>query len=495
MRITAIVAAIVTITAAPWLVAQTPQPAPVQPLSAKAMDALIAGIAFYPDAVIEQILDAAQYPDAIKSAAAGQAPAAQQQAWPTSVRLLTSHPEILKQLDDNAVVTARLALAARTQLADVWAAIDRVRKQFESQAQDTTTELATGGTPTSAALIYPSGAFLAGFWTAQVVDEIGVWYAATAPVAAAYGQGSVTVVGPGGNGATLNAAGGAAAVKVGDTTYFGAAGGATVATADGTVIHGQGQMTGSATQSENGGSYQKESSGSVQSNTGQSAKGARSTSGSYKVNPDGSVDFQRSANTGVASDSGATKVDHSGSGTYTGQGTGSYEGSTDIDSTRGDASIDTTASGGQITSTIDTAKGQKTITLGDGKTGTANGDAAQRTSGLTTSTRMARPTSMAATTSRYSQPTIAQWQSASRSLAQSWNVLSKGTTGFSGTNSLWATRLNTGAAGTSPFARTGGNGGASGTLDALRANAGATPNRTTKGTPNRAPASGRRGKR
>jgi hypothetical protein len=432
MRITAIIAAIVTLTTAPWLVAQSPQSAQVQPLSPKAMDALVAGIAFYPDAVIEQILDAVQYPDAIKSAAAGPAAAAQQQAWPTSVRLLTSHPEILKQLDDNAVVTARLALAARAQLADVWAAIDRVRKQFESQTQDAATEPATGGTPTSTALVYPSGAFLAGFWTAQVVDEIGVWYAATAPVAAAYGQGSVT----------------------------------------------------------------NESSGSLQSNTGQSAKGARSTSGSYNVNPDGSVDFQRSANTGVASGSGATKIEHSGSGTYTGQGTGSYDGSTDIDSTHGDASIDTTASGGQITSTIETDKGQKTITLGDGQAGTSSGEAAQRTSGLATSARMARPTSVPATTSRFSQPTLAQWQSASRSLAQSWSGLSKGTAGFGGTNSLWASRASSSALGAAQFARPGsGNLGGSNALDAQRFSVGASPNRSAKGTPNRGPATNRRGKR
>lgn len=378
MRIVAISAAIVTMTAATCLIAQQPQPQPqpaqVQPLSPTAMEALVASIAFYPDAVIEQILDAAQYPDAIKRAATGTAGSAEELTWPSSVRLLTTHREVLRQLDQNAVITARLALAARTQLADVWAAIDRVRQQFESQSQNVAPDTATGGTTITSSLVYPTGAFLAGFWTAQVVDEVGVWYAATAPVAVVYAQGS-------------------------------------------------------ATQSAN--------------------------------------------------------VQHSGSGTYTGQGTGSYDGSTDIESTRGDVSMDTAASGGQITSTITTPQGQQTITLGDGQTGAS--------SGATTTTRMARPSSVPAMDSIYSHPSLEQWQVGRRTLADSWGQLSHGNSSFQGTNLLWGNPAVNPSVLKPQFARP--NTLAPGALDALRANTIQPPTRNFNAPGNRAPTGGRRGRR
>ena len=129
----------------------------VQPLSPKAVEALVAGIAFYPDAVVEQVLDASQYPDAIAEAVAGTAAEEQQQAWPASVQSLGTSPEVLRQLKDNATITARLALAARTQLAAVWSAIDRVRTQFESAQADTATETVATGATASSGVLYPTG--------------------------------------------------------------------------------------------------------------------------------------------------------------------------------------------------------------------------------------------------------------------------------------------------------------------------------------------------
>ena len=96
MRIVTIAAAIVAATAATLALAQQEKPTQVlaenavqvQPLSPKAMEALVAGIAFYPDSVIEQVLDASQYPDAIAEAVAGTTAAAKQQSWPASVKSL-----------------------------------------------------------------------------------------------------------------------------------------------------------------------------------------------------------------------------------------------------------------------------------------------------------------------------------------------------------------------------------------------------------------------
>ncbi len=343
--------------------------ATVQPLSEAAMDALVAPIAFYPDTVIEWVLDAAQYPDAVKQAAHTGA-TTPDASWPQSVQALTQYRDVLKQMDDNPVVTARLALAARTQLADVWAAVDRVRAAFEQQSQQSAAATGTGATAVATPYGYPTAAFVAGYWTAQVADEMVAWYQASSGTVV-YGQAATTVVGPAGNSATLQAAGAAGQVAVGDTTYFGAAGAGSVTTSTGTVVQGQGAVAGQATQTATGGSYQTQAAGSLSSNTGQYGAGQHQAEGSYTVNPDGSVSFQRDAQTQTLSSSGSSAVQHSGSGTVTGQGTGDYSGSTSIQSTHGDISVSTTASDGQLSSTLSTDQTQKSVTLGDSRTSTA----------------------------------------------------------------------------------------------------------------------------
>ncbi len=169
------------------------------------MDALVAGIAFYPDQIIEQILEATQYPDAIAQATNKNAVAVEGLELPASVQSLTSSPEILRQLNDNPALTARLGLAARTQLAELWAAVDRVRQQFEA-SQTESTDAADAATATGAVPVaYPTGAFVAGYWTAQVVDEVGAWYMAAAPLV--YGEGAVVVTGPNGTTAVVSGSG------------------------------------------------------------------------------------------------------------------------------------------------------------------------------------------------------------------------------------------------------------------------------------------------
>ncbi len=440
----------------------------VQPLSPNAMEALVAGIAFYPDALIEQILDAAQYPDAIKAASRSHAhTSTASPSWPASVQTLCASSEILQQLDQNAVVTARLALAARTQLADLWRAVDRVRVAFEEQQADQVNG-ASSQSVGAVSQIYPTAAFIAGYWTAQVVDEMQMWYQATTTSAVVYGQGvhgygvygqaAATVVGPAGNSAAVAGTGAAGHVRVGDTTYFGAAGTGTVTTSNGVQVQGQGNVTGSATQTTNGGSYQTDASGSASSNTGQSGSAQHNAQGGYAVNPDGSVDFNRNSQTNTSSTAGTSNIQHSGSGTYTGQGTGSYQGSTTVQSTHGDASITTSASDGQVSSTVTTAQGQQTATSGDGqpsnRRATATGQATSSTR------RMARPETVPGAQSRFSHATAAQWKPAGQAMAGAWSR-TKPTTGGphrSSLNPTWSHHATSPTSRQGEFGRPGAKG-------------------------------------
>jgi len=474
------------------------QDANVPLLSPEAMDALVAGIAFYPDQVIEQILEATQYPDAIARAtdkSDKNVLGTQGQELPTSVQALAASPEILRQLHDNPALTARLGLAARTQLAELWGAVDRVRQQFEATQSESAgpadSATATQGTP----MLYPTSAFVAGYWTSQIVDEIGAWYITAAPIV--YGPGVAVVTGPNGTTAVVSGSGAAGAVKVGDTTYFGAAGQGAVATSNGTVVAGQGQVTGSATKNESGGSYQTNASGSVSSNTGKHAEGTRSAAGSYQNNPDGSVTFNRTAETDVSSNAGSTHVEHSGSGTVTGDGSGSYSGSTDIDSTHGDATINTTAGDGQVSTTINTEKGEKTYTMGDGQVGgesNASGERATQSS----SSRMARPQKTSSSSSRFAQAGNQQWQAASRPLADSWSSLSNRTRNVGNMNSVFSATKKIAGQGVSPFAKpkmgavSGLQGGAQGMSSMQRSKSVQPPTRQmgSGGGPGRAPAGG-----
>lgn len=460
---------------------QTAPPQVVQPLSPAAMDALVAGIAFYPDEIIAQILDASQYPDAISQAAESQGRPSADTTWPESVKALGSHVEILQQLDQNAVITARLSLAARTQLEDVWRAVDRVRAQFQQQVEQAAADNVQSGQEAVvvqrvAGYPYPTGAFVAGYWTAQVVDELQTWYQVAQPVVAA---GEAVVVGPNGNSAVISGAGAAGAVTMGDTTYYGAAGAGSVTTSNGTVVTGQGKVTGSATRSETGGSYQSNASGSVKSSTGQYAEGNHRAAGSYTNNADGSVDFQRSADTNLNSSGGSSSITHTGSGTYTGQGTGSYEGSTDVQSTRGNVSVETSASDGQVNSTITSGQGEHSVTLGDGQVGQTSSAAASksapRSGTWSASSRMARPESVPSLQSRFAQSGGA-WQSASRTMSDAWSRLGQqtqllnrtdshlGTLGAQGklntSNHTWNNSLNSrnplGNSGPTTFARPNG---------------------------------------
>jgi hypothetical protein len=148
--------------------AQTPPPA--QPASAPAqqlltagqLDALVAPIALYPDALLSEILMASTYPlevvaadrwvnankslqgDALKAAL-------DQQNWDDSVKSLAATPDVLDMMNNKLDWTQQLGDAVLAQQPDVMDAIQRLRvkaqanNKLQSTSQQTVTTQSTGG--------------------------------------------------------------------------------------------------------------------------------------------------------------------------------------------------------------------------------------------------------------------------------------------------------------------------------------------------------------
>jgi Protein of unknown function (DUF3300) len=109
--------------------------APVPPND---MDALVAPIALYPDALVAQILGAATYPDQVEAADAfvkananltgdPLQQAAQDEEWDPAVMALLQFPSVLEKLAQNLGWTSALGDVSANQQADVMAAIQRMR--------------------------------------------------------------------------------------------------------------------------------------------------------------------------------------------------------------------------------------------------------------------------------------------------------------------------------------------------------------------------------
>jgi Protein of unknown function (DUF3300) len=107
-------------------------------VSDKDLDALVAPIALYPDALVAQILGAATYPDQVAEAdtflkanynLTGNAlrDAVDAKPWDPSVQALTQFPSVLDNLSKNIEWTSALGDAAANQQGDVMAAIQRMR--------------------------------------------------------------------------------------------------------------------------------------------------------------------------------------------------------------------------------------------------------------------------------------------------------------------------------------------------------------------------------
>ena len=107
-------------------------------VSASDLDALVAPIALYPDALVAQILGAATYPDQVAEAdtfikanynltGEAQMDAAEAKPWDPSVQALVQFPSVLDKLSKNIEWTSALGDAAANQQGDVMAAIQRMR--------------------------------------------------------------------------------------------------------------------------------------------------------------------------------------------------------------------------------------------------------------------------------------------------------------------------------------------------------------------------------
>jgi Protein of unknown function (DUF3300) len=148
--------------------AQTPPPsqpaaAPAQQLlTAGQLDALVAPIALYPDALLSEILMASTYPlevveadrwananktlqgDALKAAI-------DQQNWDDSIKSLAATPDVLDMMSNKLDWTQQLGDAVLAQQPDVMDAIQRLRvkaqanNKLQSTSQQTVTTQSTGG--------------------------------------------------------------------------------------------------------------------------------------------------------------------------------------------------------------------------------------------------------------------------------------------------------------------------------------------------------------
>lgn len=116
------------------------QEAPPANVAPADIDAIVAPIALYPDALVAQILAAATYPDQIteadkwvkaNSSLKGEAmmQAVNKQPWDPSVKALTEFPSVLDNMANNLSWTSALGDVSYNQQADVMAAIQRLRKQ------------------------------------------------------------------------------------------------------------------------------------------------------------------------------------------------------------------------------------------------------------------------------------------------------------------------------------------------------------------------------
>ena len=131
------------------------------PLSAMQLQALVAPIALYPDALVAQILSASTFPDQVAIAdywvqqhknLSGSAlvQAVNTQTWDPSVKALTAFPSVLDNMAKNLSWTSSLGEAYHNQASDVMQAVQALRAQakaagnLRSSAQITVTEPSSG---------------------------------------------------------------------------------------------------------------------------------------------------------------------------------------------------------------------------------------------------------------------------------------------------------------------------------------------------------------
>ncbi|HUK17706.1 MAG TPA: DUF3300 domain-containing protein [Bryobacteraceae bacterium] len=113
------------------------------PTSASELEALVAPIALYPDALVAQILAAATFPDQVAIAdywlqqnqrlkGTSLMQAVDKQSWDVSVKALTEFPTVLGNLAKNLTWTSSLGEAYHNQAPEVMAAIQTLRAQAKA---------------------------------------------------------------------------------------------------------------------------------------------------------------------------------------------------------------------------------------------------------------------------------------------------------------------------------------------------------------------------
>ena len=121
----------------------TQGPPAVAPLTSSQLDALVAPIALYPDALVAQVLAAASYADEVAFAdlwlgqnqnlqGTALTQAVDQQSWDPSVKALTQFPSVLHNLAKNLSWTSNLGQAFENQQSDVMAAVQYMRAQAQA---------------------------------------------------------------------------------------------------------------------------------------------------------------------------------------------------------------------------------------------------------------------------------------------------------------------------------------------------------------------------
>lgn len=126
-------------------------PATKAPLSAEALEALVASIALYPDALVSQILMASTYPIEVveadrwtkaNSSLTGDAlaKALEAETWDPSVKSLVEFPDVLAMMSDQLDWTTKLGDAFIAQQKDVMAAIQSLRAKAKQAGSLQSTE-------------------------------------------------------------------------------------------------------------------------------------------------------------------------------------------------------------------------------------------------------------------------------------------------------------------------------------------------------------------
>jgi uncharacterized membrane protein YgcG len=120
------------------------------PMSASDLQALVAPIALYPDALVAQILAASTFPDQVAIAnywlqqnksltGSSLMQSVDQQTWDPSVKALTQFPSVLNNMATNLTWTSSVGEAYHNQSADVMTAIQTLRAQAKEKGNLKTT--------------------------------------------------------------------------------------------------------------------------------------------------------------------------------------------------------------------------------------------------------------------------------------------------------------------------------------------------------------------